>query len=50
MNNLVTSWIINAISKDITASLLYHTEIWKDLECNNSFFRCFKTLFSDDRI
>ncbi|TYH84510.1 hypothetical protein ES332_D02G202000v1 [Gossypium tomentosum] len=34
-NNLVTLWIINAISKDIAASLLYHTsttEIWKDLE------------------
>nr|KJB31164.1 hypothetical protein B456_005G179300 [Gossypium raimondii] len=38
-NNLVTFWIINAISKDIAASLLYHTsttEIWKDLEsCKN---------------
>ncbi|KAE8655186.1 Endoglucanase 20 [Hibiscus syriacus] len=33
-NNLVNSWILNSVSKDIAASLLYHTtavEIWRDL-------------------
>ncbi|KAE8735959.1 C2H2-like zinc finger protein [Hibiscus syriacus] len=32
-NNLVISWILNSVSKDIAASLLYHTtaEMWKDL-------------------
>ncbi|XP_039071462.1 uncharacterized protein LOC120218595 [Hibiscus syriacus] len=33
-NNLVNSWILNFFSKDIAASLLYHTsaaEMWKDL-------------------
>ncbi|XP_039019841.1 uncharacterized protein LOC120151472 [Hibiscus syriacus] len=33
-NNLVNSWLLNSLSKDIAASLLYHTtaaEIWKDL-------------------
>ncbi|XP_039048916.1 uncharacterized protein LOC120189802 [Hibiscus syriacus] len=33
-NNLVNSWLINSVSKDIATSLLYHTtaaEIWKDL-------------------
>ncbi|KAE8698642.1 hypothetical protein F3Y22_tig00110597pilonHSYRG00552 [Hibiscus syriacus] len=33
-NNLVNSWLLNLVSKDIVASLLYHTtvdEIWKDL-------------------
>ncbi|KAK8616133.1 hypothetical protein V6N13_017696 [Hibiscus sabdariffa] len=34
-NNLVNSWILNSVSKDISASLLYHSTavaIWKDLE------------------
>ncbi|GMI68007.1 hypothetical protein like AT1G21280 [Hibiscus trionum] len=34
-NNLVNSWILNSVSKDIAASLLYHSTaaaIWKDLE------------------
>ncbi|KAE8731797.1 hypothetical protein F3Y22_tig00002511pilonHSYRG00012 [Hibiscus syriacus] len=34
VNNLVISWILNSVSKDIAASLLYHTstaERWKDL-------------------
>ena len=33
-NNMVTSWIINFVSKDITDSLMYiatSTEIWIDL-------------------
>ncbi|KAE8711004.1 hypothetical protein F3Y22_tig00110307pilonHSYRG00082 [Hibiscus syriacus] len=33
-NNLVNSWLLNSVSKDIAASLLYHTtavEMWKDL-------------------
>ncbi|KAE8720139.1 hypothetical protein F3Y22_tig00109916pilonHSYRG00111 [Hibiscus syriacus] len=36
-NNLVNSWLLNSVSKDIAASLLYHTttaEIWKDLLCS----------------
>ncbi|GMJ05093.1 hypothetical protein HRI_004178500 [Hibiscus trionum] len=35
VNNLVNSWLLNAVSKEIAASLLYHStaaEIWKDLE------------------
>ncbi|GMI70300.1 hypothetical protein like AT1G21280 [Hibiscus trionum] len=34
-NNMVNSWILNSVSKDIAASLLYHSTaaaIWKDLE------------------
>ncbi|KAL4347272.1 hypothetical protein GQ457_17G002930 [Hibiscus cannabinus] len=34
-NNLVNPWILNSVSKDISASLLYHSTavaIWKDLE------------------
>ncbi|KAE8734362.1 hypothetical protein F3Y22_tig00000773pilonHSYRG00309 [Hibiscus syriacus] len=33
-NNLVNSWLLNSVSKDIAASLLYHmttAEMWKDL-------------------
>ncbi|KAE8663671.1 hypothetical protein F3Y22_tig00112925pilonHSYRG00180 [Hibiscus syriacus] len=33
-NNLVNSWLLNSVSKDIATSLLYHTtaaEMWKDL-------------------
>ncbi|KAE8732296.1 hypothetical protein F3Y22_tig00002237pilonHSYRG01503 [Hibiscus syriacus] len=33
-NNFVNSWILNSVSKDIVASLLYHisaAEMWKDL-------------------
>ncbi|KAE8733468.1 hypothetical protein F3Y22_tig00001120pilonHSYRG00022 [Hibiscus syriacus] len=33
-NNLVNSWLLNSVSKDIAASLLYHTiaaEMWNDL-------------------
>ncbi|KAL4379256.1 hypothetical protein GQ457_02G035690 [Hibiscus cannabinus] len=34
-NNMVNSWILNSVSKDIAASLLYHSTasaIWNDLE------------------
>ncbi|KAL4313244.1 hypothetical protein GQ457_01G015460 [Hibiscus cannabinus] len=34
-NNLVISWLLNFVSKDIAASLIYHStiaDIWKDLE------------------
>ncbi|KAE8695687.1 hypothetical protein F3Y22_tig00110694pilonHSYRG00275 [Hibiscus syriacus] len=40
-NNLVNSWLLNSVSKDIAASLLYHTttaELWKDLLC--SYLQC----------
>ncbi|GMJ09051.1 hypothetical protein like AT1G21280 [Hibiscus trionum] len=34
-NNLVNSWLLNSISKDIAASLIFHScaaDIWKDFE------------------
>ncbi|GMI63777.1 hypothetical protein HRI_000047000 [Hibiscus trionum] len=34
-NNLVNSWLLNSVSKDIAASLIFHScavDIWKDLE------------------
>ncbi|KAL4347722.1 hypothetical protein GQ457_17G001430 [Hibiscus cannabinus] len=33
-NNMVNSWLLNSVSRDIAASLLYHSTaaaIWKDL-------------------
>ncbi|GMI65892.1 hypothetical protein HRI_000258500 [Hibiscus trionum] len=34
-NNLVSSWLLNSVSKEISASLIYHSsaaDIWKDLQ------------------